>query len=454
MFVAVLASACGPLVPIDAATDGADTGATTGADDDGDGRPVDTGEADGRPSDGEVGEVDGGEDVDTGMTGACGDGVLDPGEICDDGNASPGDGCELDCTTTAGLLVWSQTVDGDGSNDAARAVAIAPSGDVLVAGSVRIAGSDDAWLHAFAPDGATLGDHVADLGNDAFATAIAITPDARTYVAGVQPSSDRAVLLRLDESVLVEIDGAATDILAFTALAASTSQGFAVVTNAGDFDEIIATVRRYDSAGAVIDDVALEPDVFVGASAPALLGGTILGGGSFGDMGMGSTAWWMLLDAEGTPIWSSTVAADPEVQLRLRGIAMAPDGSIVAVGTREVGGPMDDDDTGWIWWWDAAGELTSDGPLDIGGAAARPTSVVVGAHGIVVGGTVIEKDDGFVAGYAPDGTLQWGFELAGDLDLEDGIAALAVAPGLGIVAVGWITQSTTNQDAWVGVFTD
>jgi hypothetical protein len=95
-----------------------------------------------------------------------------------------------------------------------------------------------------------------------------------------------------------------------------------------------------------------------------------------------------------------------------------------------------------------------DGPLDIGGAAARANTVVVGAHGIVVGGTAVDNEDGFVAGFAEDGSLLWGFELAGDLGLEDGVAALAVAPGLGIVAVGWITQSNTNQDAWVGVFSD
>src|SRR5262249_55082423 len=31
---------------------------------------------------------------------ACGDGILDPGEICDDGNAIDGDGCDNNCTPT------------------------------------------------------------------------------------------------------------------------------------------------------------------------------------------------------------------------------------------------------------------------------------------------------------------------------------------------------------------
>jgi cysteine-rich repeat protein len=28
----------------------------------------------------------------------CGNGMLDPGEVCDDGNTTNGDGCDNDCT--------------------------------------------------------------------------------------------------------------------------------------------------------------------------------------------------------------------------------------------------------------------------------------------------------------------------------------------------------------------
>ncbi|MCY1059884.1 DUF4215 domain-containing protein [Nannocystis sp. SCPEA4] len=44
-------------------------------------------------------------------TPVCGDGELDPGEQCDDGNAMDGDGCESDCTTTPGEKC------GDGNQD-------------------------------------------------------------------------------------------------------------------------------------------------------------------------------------------------------------------------------------------------------------------------------------------------------------------------------------------------
>jgi len=31
---------------------------------------------------------------------ACGDGIIDPGEVCDDGNRVNGDGCDNNCTLT------------------------------------------------------------------------------------------------------------------------------------------------------------------------------------------------------------------------------------------------------------------------------------------------------------------------------------------------------------------
>jgi cysteine-rich repeat protein len=447
----VLASACGPLVAVDDVESESAADASSGANEVSDGGPVDTGEAGGLPPGDDGGEIDGGDEVGTGSMQTCGDGIVDPGEDCDDGNADPGDGCELDCTATPGLLLWSQTFDGEGNNDAASAVAVAQTGEVLVAGTMRSDGSDDLWLLELTADVSASFEHGFDPGDDdAFGTSVAITPDGIAYVAGLQPGSDRAVLLNLGGNGLVENAGAPTDVVPFTALVSPTAEGFVLVTNAGGFAEITATVRRYDSAGNTIADVVQPPDVFVVAATPSIDGGTILGGGSFSDMGTSST-WLARLSSDGSAVWSVAGEAEAESWVRLRGLGTAPDGRIVAVGTRGLGGP-NDDEIGWFWWWSADGQPQDDGPIDIGGAAAWPNAVVVGAHGIVVGGTAVE--DGFVAGFAEDGALQWGFELAGDLGLEDGVAALALAPGLGIVAVGWITQSTTNQDAWVGVFSD
>ncbi|MCY1009148.1 DUF4215 domain-containing protein [Nannocystis pusilla] len=58
----------------------------------------------------------------TGEKPACGNGVLEPGEQCDDGNADPGDDCEPDCTLTPGENCGNGVVDDgeecdDGNDD-------------------------------------------------------------------------------------------------------------------------------------------------------------------------------------------------------------------------------------------------------------------------------------------------------------------------------------------------
>lgn len=45
--------------------------------------------------------------VETGEAGVCGDGIVDPGESCDDADGKSGDGCESDCTRTVGVFRFS-----------------------------------------------------------------------------------------------------------------------------------------------------------------------------------------------------------------------------------------------------------------------------------------------------------------------------------------------------------
>jgi len=48
---------------------------------------------------------------DTGIP-ACGDGDLDPSELCDDGNTTPGDGCSETCVPS-GSVIWERQIPGD-----------------------------------------------------------------------------------------------------------------------------------------------------------------------------------------------------------------------------------------------------------------------------------------------------------------------------------------------------
>src|SRR5690606_31737657 len=73
----------------------------------------------------------------TGSTGAestgevelCGNGVVDEGEECDDGNTINGDGCNADCRPSE-TLEWSVVYDGGNGDDCAEAVAADSAGNV------------------------------------------------------------------------------------------------------------------------------------------------------------------------------------------------------------------------------------------------------------------------------------------------------------------------------------
>ncbi|MBX7082067.1 MAG: hypothetical protein K1X88_22865 [Nannocystaceae bacterium] len=446
-------TACAPLVPYG-------TGGDDAAEDSSSGTPEPTrGSSEGPRTDGgDAPQTDAGGDVDTGVAEsgplpACGDGVVEADEVCDDGNVEPGDGCEPDCTVTPGTLLWSLATDGDSDEDVARDVAADSLGNLVVVGALSRGGREDAWAHVATPDGSDGFDAVYDLGGDERATSVTLDAVGTVWVAGSQPSSDTGLLMRLEGDVLVDAGLAVPDLATNTVLASATARGIAMVTHGGSFEDLAATLWRFDVTGASVGSVLQPAGIVMGAAIPGLDGGTLLGGSSFGGGGMGpgeSAAWLAAIALDGTTTWSTSAAAPPGQSMRVRGLAIAPDGRIVGVGTQGQGGPMSPDDRGWIWWWTAEGELESDGPLDIGGATARANAIVFGDHGMIVGGTTLVLEDGFVAGLELDGTLQWGFQLTGEAGLEDGINALAIVPG-GVAAVGWVTQLETDRDAWIGV---
>ena len=71
---------------------------------DGDENPADTTTA--RPPEASGGVEDESSDEEGGTTSFCGDGIVDPGEACDDGNDAQADGCNIDCTVS-GSVLWT-----------------------------------------------------------------------------------------------------------------------------------------------------------------------------------------------------------------------------------------------------------------------------------------------------------------------------------------------------------
>jgi cysteine-rich repeat protein len=79
-------------------------------------------------------------------TGSCGNGAIDPGETCDDGNTSDNDGCPADCAVDSCTPDADRTVDVTVSFDAPYGVLVAgmsllvdyPEGTVTLDGSGRV----------------------------------------------------------------------------------------------------------------------------------------------------------------------------------------------------------------------------------------------------------------------------------------------------------------------------
>lgn len=165
----------------------ADTSTETGGDNgDGDGE----GEGDPPPACGN-GVVEGDEACDDGNAtdddecsnsctlAACGDGILQAwnGETCDDGNTLSGDACAATCVLP-GTIIWSQLVDGDTCSGAA--VALADNGNIHVVSNCTMAGRT---VKVFDSNGDSLwstGTPLTPTG----ALSIAVTSEHATVVGG------------------------------------------------------------------------------------------------------------------------------------------------------------------------------------------------------------------------------------------------------------------------------
>jgi cysteine-rich repeat protein len=82
----------------------------------------------------------------------CGNGIVDPGEECDDDNELDGDACSARCTNVF-EIEWTISHDGPASDyDAASAVVTDDADNIYVLGRATEV-SGDVWLQQYAPDG-------------------------------------------------------------------------------------------------------------------------------------------------------------------------------------------------------------------------------------------------------------------------------------------------------------
>jgi cysteine-rich repeat protein len=353
-----LVLACGD----DAVGDGEDTG--TAADDDDDDDATDDGPESGDDDDGSSDASADSTGASTGTTPAdCGDGEVQGVEQCDDGNETPGDGCEPGCLLPSGEAVWTLTVDARGGDDVANAVAVTPTGDIVVVGGQTIGRSQDVWVATYDAAGEPLASTTIDFGEglDDLGNGVALLDDGAIAIAGTREQASDPMI---GDALVVVLEP-------------SFEERWSQVVDGG------------------LDDNADAISVGPGGVAVA---------GLREDEAAGDEAWFAVYDVDGGETWSQTDGGPGDANDAALGIAWLDDGGLVVVGRRQ--GQVDLDL--WISGRDGnGGELWSE-VLDF------DFDDDYAAHVVVVDGTIwatgmtssalTNSEEVWIASYAPDGT--------------------------------------------------
>lgn len=387
---------------------------------------------------------------------ACGNGVVEEGESCDDGNADPDDGCHPLCvdpyatvwtreynaadredrgfaidvdterdaiyvaglTETAeasnadllvqryglsdGVRTWTFSRDAAGGEDTAEQLEVDAQGDVVVGGVETDAmGVEHAWVAKFDPDGDLVWEVSDPTGSKA--EGVAIADDGRIVAVG-----------RV---------GAEGDSVAWQQWYApdGTPDGTAILSSVeADFDTRGIDVINVPGVGIQLTGVFYD-------ATPNL--------------------WTARFDGAGTLLWEQLVPDASGDVPRGVGQALSPLGGTAMVGTRNtnrfvqfyddlgaaVGEPWEEGEPG-------QDEVADIAFLDDG------RYVLVGFIGFNLSNT--GTADGWIRFNAPDGTLIDERPISGSGGGVDKLLAIENAP-YSVVVTGYVKNETTDIDLWL-----
>lgn len=240
---------------------------------------------------------------------SCGDGVLDPGEICDDGNDMPGDGCLPDCTPGTGEALGPLTLPQLGPGESWSCLTLIDAAVIdqpehgLVLGGIDFEPGPDAH----------------GVGHIQKVPLPAANPATWSWTKDASPNG-RYV------TQLVTADNG--DIIAAGAVLTDPNQwsGFlwlARFTPAGE----VVWLRDHQSIFSHPNDLALSPS------------GDILVAGRLAGWPKDAKGSWMLaFDADGLPLWEHAAPIADEWRLVYTGVVVDDGGTVYATGH---GGPAD-----------------------------------------------------------------------------------------------------------------
>lgn len=411
-----------------------------------------------------------GVDSSTGPSAACGDGVVDEGEECDDANVLDDDACSSICTIPF-VELWTATYDG-GDADAANHALFDAEGNLYVLANTQVAGQGyDVWLRQYTPDGREGWTWTYDgaFGEDDFGRRMAWLGGDLVIVGTetTETNGEDALVLRLaiaDQSIVwartIDGQGSGPDPIDnddFGSSIAVDPDGNILVsaTMRVDMQEYDMTVHKLDGDGNELWVHAYDhPDFHGSDSVDVVLAdanGDVYFAGDSEVSALDDEAFVRKLDTDGNELWSQSPPG-----VALTNGALDPDGNVLLVG-------LDVDSKNaniWVAKYDPdfaeLGSSQHDGPS---GAFDAALGVAAGPSGdIYVSGyvTVVGEQSNIWAGrWASDVGLRWWSDSYGNMDsnlADDGRNIAVSADESRVAVVGYESVIGQDTNVWVRVY--
>lgn len=391
----------------------------------------------------------------TGEQDDCGNGVVDPGEECDDGNSQSDDGCTNLCTATPGSVLWTRRHNGaDDGPDAVTAIALTPSGQIVVGGSEWTeAGNEDSWLRAYSPDGDVEWTSRIDAGRGEEDGILDIAvSDAGSiltsgYVRSAGGDTDARVASHDAMGVAVWehlVAGEAGGDDRGYAVGVSSERVFTLASERADDGVDYGLVLGLDLVGNEEWrlDARDSPTYFRYRELVVDSDGLFLVGVGADSPGAMSTARVTKLDSNGAVVWeASTADAGMPVNNAVavagdRLILAGSNGSDLAIAALRA----EDGEVLWVSTWDAG-----IGELDVAAAVAAWED---GA--LVAGSTVVPgQQHDALYGFLREGGPEWMTVYDGPGSLNDAATGLTASPDGFLYVAGYEAVPGENSNAWV-----
>ena len=408
----------------------------------------------------DTGETPSTSDDSTTETSLCGNGELDPGEECDDGNDEWLDACRPDCTWSFEEL-WTHSYDGPaGTFDGFSDVVVDDGGTIHVVGWHVVEGSRREFLiKTYDPDGdeGWTFSYQGQGDEHDYGEALALHPSGDLIACGTTTTIDHGI----DFVVMRVSPGADAPVWVREYSGPSEGTGFDACTGvAVDADGAIVAIGR-ESIGPSNWDIVVrkhdaDGDLLWSRSHGDPFGGPDLGmdvaiadDGDIVVLGRVREAqglqrtWIRRYDASGDEQWTYRSGTDGSPNWYGGGIAVDPAGDLLVSGSDGSGLIATKLDPAAAPIWRA--ELSNNG---FAHAVASPPS-----GDVVVAGEINTATAGFevwVGGLDSAGQPRWGFTYGNEVaKLNDWANGVAVAADGDVVVVGVETVIGQQTNGWI-----